>query len=104
MSAAQQLFELLKDARPKGGSRAQPIGTPQKRGPVSAALKAVRFSVELPELGGAVELCPGRGFSPVHCKHCGLERKNVQESWLDENTNKVVRWWRPRPCNCGGPR
>jgi hypothetical protein len=104
MSAAQELFELLKDAKPKGGNRVQSVGTPQKRGPVRAALKAVRFTVQLPELGGAVELSPRLGFSPVHCKHCGLERENKRHSWFDEKNNKLHRWWAPAPCPCGGVR
>jgi hypothetical protein len=101
-STAQQLFELLKDARPKDGPRhsAPPAKAPIAR---NSALKAVRFTVELPELGGALELSPNRGFSPVHCKHCRLERKSVQHSCVYEKTNKLVRWWAPVPCNCGGP-
>lgn len=95
MSAAQELFELLKDAKPKGGSRAQPIGTPQKRGPVSAALKAVRFTVELPELGGAVELSPWLGFEPVYCVRCGAVRENKQ---YGRRTFGLL------PCACRGTR
>lgn len=101
MSAALELFELLKDAKPKDGPR---HSAPVTKRPNAPALKAVRFTVELPELGGAVELVPHRGFSPIHCKVCGVERENVQESLRDEKTNKVVRWWQPRPCKCGGLR
>lgn len=105
MSAAQELFDLLKDARPSGRRRDEKGGADPYKTSAPArvaisckpALKAVRFTVELPEFGGAVELSPRRGFSPVHCKHCGLERKS-------EKTNKVVHWWRPMPCNCGGLR
>jgi hypothetical protein len=102
--AAQQLLELLKDAKPKGGDRVQSVGTPQKRGPVTAALKAVRFTAELPELGGAIELSPRLGFSPVHCKHCGIERESRREHWHDKKNNKHHVWWAPAPCNCGGLR
>jgi len=107
--AAQQLFEVLKDARPKN-PRAQHKYPEKTSAPAGAAvsckpaLKAIRFNVQLPALGGAVELCLGRGFLPVHCKRCGLERENVQESLRDEKTRLIVRWWRPLPCPCGGAR
>jgi len=105
VATAQQLFDVLKDARPKGGPR---HSKPAPNRGISKldipALKAVRFTVELPELGGAVELSPRLGFSPVHCKHCGLERENRQESWVDKKKNKLVHWWAPVPCSCGGAR
>jgi hypothetical protein len=99
MSAAQELFEVLKDARPKDGPR---HSAPVTKRPIATALKAVRFTVELPELGGAVELSPNRGFSPIHCKHCGIERESRQDSCVYKN--KLVHWWAPVPCNCGGLR
>jgi hypothetical protein len=101
MSAAQELFEVLKDARPKDGPR---HSAPVTKRPIATALKAVRFTVELPELGGAVELSPNRGFSPVHCKHCGVERENRREHWHDKKNNTHHVWWAPAPCNCRGTR
>ncbi len=95
MSAAQELFELLKDAKPKGGSRVQSIGTPQPSRPVRAALKAVRFTVELPELGGAIELSPHLGFEPTYCLRCGALRENKQYA---------RRTFGLLPCPCGGVR
>jgi hypothetical protein len=96
-STAQQLFELLKDARPKDGPRHSAPLVPRKPGVfvTEAALKAIRFSVELPELGGAVELCPRFGFDPVHCSRCGAEREQKQY---------VARCWSVLPCACRGTR
>lgn len=75
MSAAQELFEVLKDARPKHARPSQPVAAPRT---IAPALKAVRFTVELPELGGAVELSPWVGFEPVLCKVCGAPRPTEQ--------------------------
>lgn len=94
MSAAQELFELLKDAKPKAGPRpSQPV--PKSQIARNSALKAVRFTVELPELGGAVELSPWLGFEPVYCVRCGALREHKQYA---------RRTFGLLPCPCGGAR
>ena len=79
MTAARdlELFETLKDARPKHARLAQPAAA-QRFITATPALRATRFSVDLPKLGGAVELVPGFGFEPVLCKRCGAPRPTEQ--------------------------
>lgn len=73
MTAALTLFDVLKDARPAKAHHSKEPAKAQ-----SPALKAIRFSVELPELGGAVELSPWVGFEPVLCIRCGAVRATEQ--------------------------
>jgi len=78
-STAQQLFDLLQDAKPKGGPRhSKPAPKPEIAKLRNSALKAIRFSVQLPELGGAIEMSPHLGFEPVYCLRCGALRENKQ--------------------------
>ena len=91
MSAEQELFALLKDARPKVAHPSKPAE--KKQAPI--LVRAVRFAAQLPELGGAVELCPRRGFDPVHCSRCGAERRQEE---------RTPRCWSVLPCACKGTR
>lgn len=99
MSAAQELLGLLFDAKPGPNytAKAQPAPRTAPAQPLRN-VRIQRFTVELPELGGAVELCPRMGFSPVHCKHCGIEREN------ERITYKGKTWLQPQPCACMGTR
>lgn len=94
MSAAQELLGLLFDARPRTTRHSKPAEKYSEKYS-KPALKAVRFTVELPELGGAVELCPRMGFDPVYCARCGAAREQEQYT---------PRCWSVLPCKCRGPR
>lgn len=74
MTAAQELFDILRDARPATPRHSKPAQV--KQAPVQ--VRAVRFTVELPELGGAVELSPWVGFEPVYCRKCERVREVEQ--------------------------
>lgn len=58
MSAAQELFELLKDARPSPNMERKPLPKPQPKAatltPMAARIPPKR--VELPALGGLIEI------------------------------------------------
>lgn len=97
MNTAQELFEHLRDARPATPRHSKPAQV--KQAPVQ--VRAVRFTVELPELGGTVELSPWVGVEPVYCVRCGAAREQRREH-LKNKPSKV--WIHVAPCNCRGMR
>lgn len=85
MTAAQELFDLLKDAKPSEqvvngravaslGSAAAPTGHRQATGRLFEAMPLRPFA-ELPELGGSASLVSTRGFDPVYCQRCAKPRE-----------------------------
>lgn len=91
MTATQELFEHLRDARPATPRHSKPV----EQKPVPQVVRAVRFTVELPELGGAVSLSPWVGFEPVLCRVCEAPRPTEKHG---PRTVAVL------PCNCRGMR
>jgi hypothetical protein len=98
MTAAQELFEHLRDAKP--GPNYQPKETPAPkpapfRGRIYAPMPDWPFA-DLPELGGSASVVSTLGFAPVYCRSCAKprEQRRVQ---LERGSVVDVR-----PCTCGG--
>ena len=57
MTAAQELFELLKNAKPSPNMERKPLPAPVKHAPVTRLFKPLPPKrVELPALGGCCEI------------------------------------------------
>jgi hypothetical protein len=87
MTAAHELFEALKNARP--GPNYTPKETPAARpavfrGPIYGEAMPDWPFANLRELGGSVSVVTTLGFAPEYCATCAKprEQKRVQ-SWVE---------------------
>lgn len=94
MTAAQELFEVLKDAKP--GPNYTPKETPAPkhavfRGPIYGEAMPDWPFAELRELGGSASVVSTLGFAPEYCATCAKPREQVQ---YQPRTWTVLPCWR----------
>lgn len=106
MTAAQELFDLVKDMKP-GPDYAKP--QPREAKPAKHDGRLFEHMPDWPfanlrELGGSASVVTTRGFATEYCATCAKPREQKRVHGWSEAEPCGFSWIEVMPCKCGGAK
>lgn len=106
MTAAQELLEVLRNAKPGPNYTPRAVPTPAPKpyhGPIYEGMPDWPFA-SLRELGGSASVVTTLGFAPEYCATCAKPREQKRVCAWSEAEPCGFSWIEVQPCKCGGAK